>query len=177
MGLWIVVGAGLAALLFFGRKAEAASNDLTSIPIVEVVPGTADKYPYSFEVRSAASRYNVDANLIAAVVSWEQRSSTNWNPKAVNPADPSFGLGQVTPYIGVKAGVIPSERDYAGLLIPQKNLNAVAWFLHYLLWDQKFSLDETIQVYNEGETHWAEGKRVPEYLAGVLGYYRKFRGY
>ena len=180
MGAWIVAGVGLAALLLFGMKLEGATKGAgpNPIPTIEVIPSTpGSKYPYPTEVNSASTRYGVDPNIVAAVVSWEQRSDKTWNPKAVNPSDPSYGLGQVTPYIGVKAGVIPSEKDYTGLFDPQRNLNAVAWFLHYLLWDMKFSLDEAVQIYNLGESRWAQGKRVPDYLAGVMGYLRKFRGW
>ena len=177
MGAILIIGGILAGILYLGRKAEAATSGLEPIPIVEIVPAPGAKYPYSSEVRAAASRYGIDPDLLAAVVSWEQRSSVKWDPKAVNPSDPSYGLGQVTPYIGVRFGQIPSEAQYQGLFEPQRNLNAAAAFLHYLLWDEKFSVDEAVQIYNLGESRWREGKRVPDYLAGVMGYYRQYRGW
>ena len=173
-GVILIIGGILAVILFLSKKAEGKT--LTPIPTIINTDSTA-KYPYFNEVGNAANRYGVDANLIAAVISWEQRSATRWDPNAVNPSDPSYGLGQITPYIGVRFGAISSEEDYSGLFDPQKNINAVAAFLDYLLNDEKNSLDVAIQMYNLGEPKYWEGKRVPEYLAGVKSYLEKFRGW
>ncbi len=169
----LIVGGILAGILFLSKKAEASSPEV--IPMTTTEPGA--KYPYFREVQNAAEHYHVDPDLIAAVVSWEQRSATKWDPNAVNPSDPSYGLGQVTPYIGVRFGIISSEDDHQGLFDPQKNLNAVAAFLDYLINDEKNSLDAAVQMYNMGEPKYWDGHRVPEYLAGVKSYFEKFRGY
>lgn len=168
---WIVAVLGFFGITLLVKNAEAAPA--AADPVVPV-PVVAPKWPYEAEIRGAAGLYHVDPDLLAAIVSWEQRSATRWDPRATNPDDPSYGLGQVTPYIGVRFGIIPSEASWRDLYDPAKNLRAVAAFLAYLLEDN--SLDVSIQMYNLGEPKYWDGKRVPEYLAGVLGYYRKFRG-
>ena len=135
------------------------------------------KYPYEAEIRSSGASNNIDPDLIAAVISWEQRSGTSWDPESVNSNDPSYGLGQVTPWIAVRFGIIGSEADYSQLYIPEKNIEAAARFLKWLLNDQKYALGPAIQMYNEGEQNYADGYRVQNYEDGVMGYYRQFRGY
>jgi soluble lytic murein transglycosylase-like protein len=80
----------------------------------------------------------------------------------------------VTPYIGKRFGVIDSEADFAGLFVPEKNLEAAAAFLAYLL--NRNGRDAAIQMYNLGEPKYWAGARVPAYLNGVLGYLDKFEG-
>ena len=166
-GALIVVLAALGALLLvLVNKAHGGT-------VAE--KETTDKYPYQSAVINSGAIYSVDPDLIAAVISWEQRSDTKWDPNATNPNDPSYGLGQVTPYIAIQLGIIKGEGDYLALYDPQTNINAVAAFLSYLLNDKQYVLSDAIQMYNEGETNFFDGYRVPEYLNGVMGYYDKFR--
>ena len=173
LGGVLVVGALIAWLLIAPKQSAAVES--SSEP--SIAPASTPKYPYQAEVFRAAEYYNIDPDLIAAIISWEQRSDTKWDPNAVNPSDPSYGLGQVTPYIGARFSIIPSESAYEELFDPLKNCMAVAAFLSYCYNGQKYDLEKTIQIYNEGEPNYWNGKRVPDYLNGVMGYYRKFRGY
>lgn len=168
---WIAGILGLFGVTLLAKNAAAASAGPDPAPVP--VPASAKKWPYEAEVRSAAALHKVNPDLVAAVISWEQRSSIRWDPNATNPADPSYGLGQITPYIGVRFGLLNDATEYRKLYEPQRNCNGVAAFLAYLL--DLYSLEDSIQIYNLGQPKFWDGKRVPEYLAGVLGYYDKFR--
>lgn len=163
----ILIGAGLIllALLFWPKKLYSEKAAAPAYRVLEC--------PYAETIKNYSGFYGVDPFLVAAVISWEQRSTKFWNKFATNPADPSYGLGQVTPYIGVKSGVIPDESKYMDLYDPEKNIKAVAWFLGYLT--EHYSEDDSIQMYNEGEPNFKAGKRVPEYLAGVKGMYDELK--
>lgn len=85
------------------------------------------------------------------------KNESNFNEKAVNPNDPSWGLMQVTEYIGKKfAGI----RDYTELYDPDTNVKAGAGFLAYLKeeYSARFPLSDPnngwIQMYNIGEPHF-----------------------
>jgi soluble lytic murein transglycosylase-like protein len=171
VGVVLIVVAAVLAFFIFATKAkgETVTETPKDAPLA--------KYPYSNAIHESASLYGVDPDLIAAIISWEQRSATIWNPNAVNPSDPSYGLGQITPYIGYKFGILNSESDFTPLFVPEKNIKAVAAFLDYLLNDEKYALPDAIQMYNEGEPQFWSGSRVPDYLDGVMGYYNQFRGF
>lgn len=167
---WLLLTLGGALGLHFVRNRAVAGPGRAIEPIPEVVGA---RYPFSAEVGAAAQKYGVDPALVAAVISWEQRSLASWDPRETNPNDPSYGLGQVTPYIGVRFGIIGSAADYAELYDPGKNCMAVAAFLDYLLNEKKYPLETAIQMYNEGEPNYWAGGRVTSYLNGVLGYLEK----
>jgi soluble lytic murein transglycosylase-like protein len=167
---WLVFVLGLFGVTLLAKNAVAGQPEAAAAPSAAA---PQPKWPYEAEVRSAAALHKVNPDLVAAVISWEQRSSRRWDPNATNPADPSYGLGQITPYIGVRFGFLSDVTEYRKLYEPQRNCNAVAAFLAYLL--ERYSLEDSIQVYNLGEPKFWNGKRVPDYLAGVLGYYEKYR--
>jgi len=168
----IILILGLVLGIFVMVKAAGAAPASASGESVQV-----GKYPYEAEIRASGASNNIDPDLIAAVISWEQRSATSWDPRSTNPNDPSYGLGQVTPWIAVRFGVIGSEADFAQLYIPEKNIEAASRFLKWLLNNEKYALGPAIQMYNEGETNYSDGYRVQGYEDGVMGYYSKFRGY
>jgi soluble lytic murein transglycosylase-like protein len=169
---WLVFLLGLFGVGLAAKNAVAGPAEAVPGPSA---PAAGSKWPYELEVRAAAEIYGVDADLVAAVISWEQRSSTRWDPRATNPSDPSYGLGQVTPYIGVRFGIIATADDFRELYVPEKNTRAVAAFLDYLLNEKKYPLDQAVQMYNLGEPKFWNGCRVIEYLDGVMGYYKKFK--
>jgi soluble lytic murein transglycosylase-like protein len=166
---WIIALLGFFGVTLLVKNVAAE----TLAPVVVPVVGPAPKWPYEAEIRAAAGRYGVDPGLVAAVIAWETRG--RFNADATNPADPSYGLGQVTPYIAVRFGIIASAADYRELYDPGKNTRAVAAFLDYLLNDKKYPLDMAIQMYNEGEPNYWKGCRVIAYYEGVMGYYNKYK--
>ena len=174
VALLALIVLGLLGLLALPRKARGLTPIATPGPMDPgAVIAPAPKWPYEAEIRAAAGRYGVDPDLVAAVIAWETRG--RFNADATNPADPSYGLGQVTPYIAVRFGIIASAVDYRELYDPEKNTRAVAAFLDYLLNEKKYPLDMAIQMYNEGEPNYWEGCRVISYLNGVMDYYDKYR--
>jgi soluble lytic murein transglycosylase-like protein len=121
-------------------------------------------------VESYADSYGLDRNLVKAIVLKE----SSWDPNNENDADPSWGLMGVTQYIGERFGAISSTDDpAAGLKIPEKNLQAGCGYLKYLL--GLYPLEDSIEMYNEGEPNFWDGLRVPDYLAAVMENYNGYQ--
>ena len=110
-------------------------------------------------------KYGVDPLLVFAVI----RHESNFNPNAVNPNDPSYGLMQIT-----KAVTKDFGKPDANLFDPETNIEIGTWFLAYLV--NKHGLDIGVQMYNCWETGYLKnGVRVPNYLAKVKGYYQEYK--
>ncbi len=95
-----------------------------------------------------ANQYGVDPNLVRAIISVE----SEWNPSAVNPADPSYGLMQILlgaggPYPGVSADQ---------LLDPATNLTLGISFLASLV-ARYGSTSDAISAYNAGRPRTLTG--------------------
>ena len=118
---------------------------------------------------SVAFETGLDPYLVKAVISTE----SSWNPTAVNPSDPSYGILQVTVPIAIAYGVISNADEKTELLKPMNGLRAGCRFLAYLV--KTYPLDDAIQMYNLGETKFRNGARVPAYLSKVKGYYNELR--
>ncbi len=169
----IAVLAGLGILALPKKAAASSSPAGGSSSSSSGGSGPAAQYPYFSEVQAAAKKYGVEPAMVAAIIAWEQRSLSSWDPHATNRNDPSYGLGQVTPWMAVEVGVIPTESEYPRLYNPQTGADATAACWAYFLRAAGGDRDKAIQIYNEGETNWNDGFRVPDYLAGVMGYYSK----
>lgn len=169
----ILIGAGLAGLLLMARKSSAAPfYDFSGVATAADPPdwsGSIDSM-----ISYAASKYHVDANLVRAVAMTE----SSLNPNAVNPSDPSYGLMQVMPILAEDFGVVkdwhnPTEAEIAMIKDPLTNLRIGAWHLSRLL--AKHPFEVAIQMYNVGERGYNEGRRAPDYLKKVKGYYDAYR--
>jgi len=116
-------------------------------------------------VVNAARETGVAAEKIKAVLFIESRG----NPRAVNPADPSYGLMQL---------LIPTASFYAGRTVtsqelldnPALNVSLGAKFLATLQgrYAARFSFAVWAQAYNVGETKFDAGIRNPGYGAFVF---------
>jgi hypothetical protein len=111
-------------------------------------------------IEQTSQNVGLSADYIRAIIDIE----SSWNEQAQNPSDPSYGLMQVTPPIAKEYGWLGT--DPAELYDPQLNIQCGAGFLAYLFhaYSAKYP-GEWVQMYNEGETHFRKGARVPEYQA------------
>lgn len=130
-----------------------------------------NKVRYDGIVDSAARQYQIDANLLHAVISAE----SGYNPNAISPKG-AFGLMQLMPDTARRYGV-------TNRLDPVQNIAGGARYLRDLL--QMFNNDTKLAVaaYNAGENAVIRfGNRIPpyretiQYVPKVLGYYQKYQG-
>lgn len=169
----LIVGGMLGLLLFAAHKTKGQYIDFTegyepTPPKVETPPSIDAMIVY------AANKHRVEAALVKAVAMTE----SSLNPRAKNPADPSYGLMQIMPILAEDYGIVkdyhnPTEAEIAMIYDPQTNLLIGAWFLSNLL--KRHSLQVAVEMYNVGETGWNKGRRNPEYVSRVMRYYNGFR--
>jgi soluble lytic murein transglycosylase-like protein len=152
----------LAGLLFyfFRKKILPGAKGLT--PELERL--MADK----------ADQYGVDRALVKAIAKVE----SNFNPRARNPADPSYGLMAITPMLAqdyklVKDYRYPSSFEIERLYDLEANLYVGCSQLAHLTRIRPF--DSAIQMYNVGQTGYMNGVRNYDYLGKVRSYYEKYR--
>jgi soluble lytic murein transglycosylase-like protein len=105
----------------------------------------------------AAQNNGLEPALVFAIIKHE----SNWNPSAVNPSDPSYGLMQLNAhYFGVVTD-------------PSENLRIGCELLGNLM--SRYDMNTAIQMYNAGEQGFLNGVRVPAYLADVLKWYAYYQ--
>lgn len=151
-GFLILVGVAAAGFVW-AKKLEASDYESQLTPLIN----------------DFADRFGLERALVKAIV----KKESTWDPNGINSDDPSYGLGGVTPWIGVRFGAIKSEADYQELYKPEVNLTAACGFLKFLL--EKYTWEESVQMYNEGEPNYWAGLRVPDYLAKVLEFYNEYK--
>ncbi|MBA7493853.1 hypothetical protein ES702_04418 [subsurface metagenome] len=123
---------------------------------------------------SKADQYGVDRALVKAIAKVE----SNFNPRAKNPADPSYGLMQITPMLAqdynlVKDYRYPSSFEIERLYDLDNNLYVGCSQLAHLTRIRPF--DSAVQMYNVGQTGYMNGVRNYDYLNKVRPYYAKYR--
>jgi len=139
-----------------GGTAEVPLTDIVAIEPEEIfepieVP-LSDKTPFEKIIRSAALRYNIDADLIHCVIAVE----SNFNPKALSPKKAS-GLMQLLPQTAALYGV-------KNIFDPEENVNAGTRYLKELL-EKYHNLTLALAAYNAGPERVDQyGRRVPPYL-------------
>ncbi len=121
-----------------------------------------------------SAKWGLETALVYAVVEVE----SNFNPKAKNPADPSYGLMQITPILAQDYGYVQSWRfttddEIQAIFEPENNLDIGCQFLKKLLGKYKFN--EAIQMFNVGEYGYEKGVRNLEYLYKVQQAYEKYK--
>jgi soluble lytic murein transglycosylase-like protein len=161
--IFIVVGLILTILVIMPQKASGLSATIKE-PV-----SSLDSL-----INENAARYGVPGALIKAVI----RHESNFDPDAVNPSDPSYGLMQVMPILAEDFGLVKdwrnvTEAEIAMIKIPSKNVQIGSWFLGKLF--KKYPLDTAIQMYNVGEAGFNSGHRNAAYLAKVKGYYNAYQ--
>jgi soluble lytic murein transglycosylase-like protein len=149
-----------------GGFVEAQAEEVVAIEPEEVFvsnpPVTAAKSPYRDLIEAAASRYSVDAELIASVIAAE----SNFNPKAISRRN-ARGLMQLLPETASRLGV-------HNIFDPAENIDAGTHYLSDLLTLYKNDLALTLAAYNAGPLRVQQYGRVPPYAETQL-YVRKVR--
>jgi soluble lytic murein transglycosylase-like protein len=130
-------------------------NDFRAVPAQEA---------YDDLIKEAAAAYDLDENLIRAVM----RAESSFNPTVVSPAG-AQGLMQIMPELAEALGVTdPFD--------PRQNIMAGARYLRQLLDAHRGNLRLTLASYNAGPGNVARYKGVPpfretrEYVKRITGY-------
>lgn len=161
--LLIVIGGILTLLLVMPKKVSGKTS-----------PSIATHTSIELLIIENSARYSVDSALVKAVI----RHESNFNPDAVNPSDPSYGLMQIMPILAEDFGIVRDWRnvtdaEIAMIKTPAKNIQIGCWFLGKLV--KKYPLDSAIQMFNVGEAGFNNGRRNAAYLAKVKGYYNDYK--
>src|SRR5882757_921480 len=149
-----------------GGSAEMQASDVVAIEPEEVFVSAprvvTAKAPYGDLIQAAASRYNVDAELIASVIAAE----SNFDPKAISRRN-ARGLMQLLPQTAARLGV-------HNIFDPAENIDAGTHYLSDLLLLYKNDLALTLAAYNAGLLRVQRYGRVPPFAETQL-YVRKVR--
>lgn len=125
-------------------------------------------------IQNKATAYGIEPAIVKAIVKVE----SNFDPRARNPADPSYGLMQITPALAYDYKLITDYKNLTNYQIEliydiHNNLDVGCWFLSRLL--GKYSFDQAIQSYNVGERGYYLGRRNPDYLKKVKAAYEYYK--
>jgi len=149
-----------------GGFVEAQAEDVVAIEPEEVFvsnpPITAAKSPFRDLIEAAASRYSVDAELVASIIAAE----SNFNPKAISRRN-ARGLMQLLPETAARLGV-------HNIFDPAENIDAGTHYLSDLLALYKNDLALTLAAYNAGPLRVQQYGRVPPFTETQL-YVRRVR--
>lgn len=149
-----------------GGFVEMPAEDVVSIEPEEVFasarPLPAAHAPFADLIQAAASRYTVDANLIASVIATE----SNFDPKAVSRRN-ARGLMQLLPETAARLGV-------KNIFDPGENIDAGTHYLRDLLQRYKNDLALTLAAYNAGPENVQRFGRIPPF-AETQSYVRRVR--
>ena len=146
----------------------------TILYLSKMIKGRAGETP---EIRNLvllkSGQWSVEPALIRAII----RVESNFNPRAKNPADPSYGLMQITPGLASDFGLIadpfsPTRQEINMLYDEANNMDVGCWYLSRLT--SKYPFDEAVQMYNVGETGYKKGVRNLSYLEKVKRHYEQY---
>jgi hypothetical protein len=149
-----------------GGFVEMQADEVVAIEpedvFVSAPPVAAAKGPFRDLIEAAASRYNVDAELIASVIAAE----SNFEPKAISRRN-ARGLMQLLPETAARLGV-------HNIFDPAENIDAGTHYLSDLLTRYKNDLALTLAAYNAGPLRVQQYGHVPPF-AETQSYVRKVR--
>jgi hypothetical protein len=149
-----------------GGFVEMQADEVVAIEpedvFVSAPPVAAAKGPFRDLIEAAASRYNVDAELIASVIAAE----SNFEPKAISRRN-ARGLMQLLPETAARLGV-------RNIFDPAENIDAGTRYLSDLLARYKNDLALTLAAYNAGPLRVQQYGHVPPFAETQL-YVRKVR--
>lgn len=149
-----------------GGFVEMQAQDVAAIEPEEVFvsapPAATAKSPFRDLIEAAASRYNVDVELISSVIAAE----SNFDPKAISRRN-ARGLMQLLPETATRLGV-------HNIFDPAENIDAGTHYLSDLLVHYKNDLALTLAAYNAGPLRVLQYGRVPPFTE-TQSYVRKVR--
>ena len=138
------------------------SSSTTASTSTTATPATGD---FAALINQAAKKYNVNPNLVQAVV----KAESNFNPSAVSSAG-ALGLMQLMPATAAGLGV-------SNALDPAQNIEGGVKFLSQLLTHFNGNVKLAVAAYNAGQGAVDRYNGVPPYqetqtyVDRVLGYY------
>jgi len=147
---------------FIEMQAEEVAAIEPEEVFVSAPPVATSKSPFRDLIEAAASRYSVDAELIASVIAAE----SNFNPKAISRRN-ARGLMQLLPETAKRLGV-------HNIFDPAENIDAGTHYLSDLLTRYRNDLALTLAAYNAGPLRVQQYGRVPPFAETQL-YVRKVR--
>jgi hypothetical protein len=149
-----------------GVFADSDEPDVADLSAAVYVPkGEPELLPYDKVIHEAAGRYDVDADLILAIIMAESQ----FNPSAKSKRG-AKGLMQLMP---VTAGALEVTNIYS----PEENINAGTRHFRWLLDRFDGNVKLALAAYNAGEQNVLRYNGVPPYpetrayVARVLGNY------
>jgi soluble lytic murein transglycosylase-like protein len=149
-----------------GGSAEITASEVVAIEPEEIFVAAPklplEQSPYGELIRSAAAKYNVDADLIFSVIVAE----SNFNPKAISRRG-ARGLMQLLPTVAARLGV----KD---IFEPAQNIDAGTRYLGELMSRYQGDLGLTLAAYNAGPGAVQRYGRVPPYNE-TISYVRAIR--
>ena len=156
---FLILGLCVLATLLITRKMSAG-------PII-------GEFDVLARIESKAQEWGLEPAIAKAIAKIE----SNLNPWAKNPADPSYGLMQITPMLAQDHGLVkdyqnPTQAEINKIFDINNNLDVACPHLKKLL--SKYSFDEAVQMYNVGERGYHLGRRNSVYLKRMKVAYGKY---
>jgi soluble lytic murein transglycosylase-like protein len=152
-----------------GGFVEMPAEDVVSIEPEEIFasvrPLPPASAPFADLIQAAASRYSVDADLIASVIATE----SNFDPKAVSRRN-ARGLMQLLPETAARLGV-------KNIFDPRENIDAGTHYLRDLLLRYRNDLALTLAAYNAGPETVQRFGRIPPFAETQSYVHRVRRAY
>jgi soluble lytic murein transglycosylase-like protein len=151
---------GIYHLQIRGGSVDLSASEVLNIEPEEIftrilTPVPVSNAPYEQLIRNAATRNNLDPDLIASVIGAE----SNFNPKAVSRKN-ARGLMQLLPETAKRFGV-------KNIFDPQENIEAGTRYFGSLLQFYKNDLRLALAAYNAGPQRVTQYGNVPPYRETV----------
>ena len=162
----------LNELGFTSSDIDIANNIYSTIMTSQAIDSNAGSTPVSNnvlnwrpQIEAAATKYNVDSALIAAIIQTE----SGGNPAAMSPVG-AIGLMQLMPGTAQELGINPYD--------PSGNIDGGAHYIATLL--RTFSLQDAAAAYNAGpgnvlNGHWVLFPETVNYVARVQKLYQLYK--
>ena len=118
-------------------------------------------------IRRVALERGVDPALMLAIAKQE----SNFDPSAINPSDPSYGLFQIQSFWLQYFGHDPADIEQ---LFNAAFATGVACEIILYFQNKGFTFPQQVDIYNVGETLWRDGRRNAAYRDAVNRFYNEF---
>ena len=130
--------------------------------------------PPESPLKTLARKYAKENGIPEEIVFGLIMTESSWNPDAINPLDPSFGLMQITSGVFHDYGYPLASREE--MLNPEINIIVGCAYLADLI--SRNGLYTGIQMYNIGEAGYIKhGHRAPAYLDKIINYAKTLYGW